>query len=166
MENPFHAATAELISPQDAETELRRHIPATQQNWTSDDYVEMTWYAPTIRFYTARPTLAPDEKGTAYPGWAMTAMGGIPETIDPTITATGKMIAGMVLDLVTSPEVLAEAKAEFDAEKRRRGSVAPLLPADFSAPTDFRWPEYIGAGKARAWWIPVSEESWNTADGN
>jgi aminobenzoyl-glutamate utilization protein B len=166
MDNPFHPATAELITPQEAEAELRRHIPATQQNWTSDDYVEMTWYAPTIRFYTARPTLAPDEKGTAYPGWAMTAMGGIPETIDPTITATGKMIAGMVLDLLTSPDVLAEAKAEFDAEKRRRGAVAPLLPADFSAPTDFRWPEYIGQGKARGWWIPVSEESWNTAGGN
>ena len=81
-------------------------------------------------------------------------------------SVAAKMIAGMVLDLLTSPDVLAEAKAEFDAEKRRRGAVAPLLPADFSAPTDFRWPEYIGEGKARSWWIPVSEESWNTAGGN
>ena len=73
------------------------------------------------------------------------------------------MIAGMVLDLVTQPELLAEAKAEFESEKVRRGSVAPLLPAEFTAPTDFRWPEYIGEGKARDWWIPVSEEAWNTA---
>jgi hypothetical protein len=27
-------------------------------------------------------------------------------------------------------------------------------------------PEYIGEGKARDWWIPVSEEVWNTAAGN
>lgn len=160
-EDPFHPATGQLITPQDAEAELRRHIPATQQNWTSDDYVEMTWYAPTIRFYTARPTLAPDPNGSAYPGWAMTALGGIRETIDPTIVATGKMIAGMVLDLVTSPEVLAEAAAEFELEKARRGSLPPLLPADFTAPTDFRWPQYNGSGDDRSWWIPVAEEPWN-----
>lgn len=71
----------------------------------------------------------------------------------------------MVLDLLTSPETLAEAKAEFEAEKIRRGSVAPLLPAGFSAPIDFRWPEYIGEGEERRWWIPVSEEPWNTAAG-
>ena len=48
------------------------------------------------------------------------------------------MIAGMVLDRVTQPDLLAVAKAEFEAEEIRRGSVAPLLPAEFTAPTDFR----------------------------
>lgn len=163
MADPFHDATGNLITPQDAEAELRRHIPATQLNWTSDDYTEMTWYAPTIRFYTARPTLAPDPNGSAYPGWAMTALGGIPETIDPTIIATGKMIAGMVLDLITSPEVLAEAAAEFELEKAKRGDIPPLLPADFSAPVDFRWPQYHRTGDDRSWWIPVSGEPWDTS---
>jgi aminobenzoyl-glutamate utilization protein B len=163
MDNPFHPATAAIISPQKAEAELRRHVPSTQQNWTSDDYVEMTWYAPTIRFYTARPTLTPPPNGKPYPGWAMTALGGIPETIDPTIQTTGKMIAGMVLDLLTSPLVLAKAKEEFEAEKTRRGAIPPLLPVDFTAPTDFRWPSYTGHGADRDWWIPVSEEPWNAA---
>jgi aminobenzoyl-glutamate utilization protein B len=73
------------------------------------------------------------------------------------------MIAGMVLDRVTQPDLLAVAKAEFEAEEIRRGSVAPLLPAEFTAPTDFRWPEYIGEGKARDWWILLSEEVWSMA---
>ena len=37
---------------------LRESMPAWQRNWTSDDYVEMTWYAPTVRLYIARPMLA------------------------------------------------------------------------------------------------------------
>ncbi len=163
MDDPFHPATKRTIAPLEAEAELRRHIPAAQLNWTSDDYVEMTWYAPTIRFYTARPTLAPDPDGKAYPGWAMTALGGIPDTIDPTIIATGTMIAGMVIDLVTSPERLAQAWDEFQAEKERRGNLLPMLPKEFTAPVDLRWPEYHGTGNQRRWWIPVSEEPWNKA---
>ena len=37
---------------------LREQMPAWQTHWTSDDYVEMSWYAPTVRLYVARPMLA------------------------------------------------------------------------------------------------------------
>lgn len=73
---------------------------------------------------------------------------------------------GSLFDAASQRRHASGQQAEFDTEKRRRGAVAPLLPADFSAPTDFRWPEYIGEGNAREWWIPVSEEAWNTAGGN
>lgn len=159
MAQPFHPAILATIDPRAAEVELRRHIPATQRNWTSDDYVEMTWYAPTIRFYTARPTLAAPA-GKAYPGWAMTALGGIACTIDPTIVASGKMVAGMVLDLITSPEVLARAAEEWRAEKTRNGNLPPLLPESFTAPTEFHWPQYYGRGKERVWCLAGSSEPW------
>jgi aminobenzoyl-glutamate utilization protein B len=33
--------------------------------------------------------------------------------------------------------------------------VAPLLPRDFHAPVDLRWPEYIETVRGREWWIPT-----------
>lgn len=138
LERPFLPETERLIAPQDAEALLRRHIPAEQRNWTSDDYVEMTHYAPTVRFYVARPALASTPGQAPYPSWAMNALGGIPDAIWPTIDVAGKTIAGTFLDLLGSPDVLAQARAEFEA---RRASEPPsLLPADFVAPIDLPWP--------------------------
>ncbi len=59
MEKPFLDECEALISPQDAEAALREHLAPWQKNWTSDDYVEMTHYAPTVRFYVSRPALKP-----------------------------------------------------------------------------------------------------------
>jgi aminobenzoyl-glutamate utilization protein B len=67
-------------------------------------------------------------------------MGGIPATIDPTIETAGKTIAGTFLRLLTSPDELAAARAEFD-ERTAADPMPPLLPADFAAPTDLPWPE-------------------------
>lgn len=139
MERPFLDECEQLISPQDAEVRLREMMPAWQRNWTSDDYVEMTHYAPTVRFYVSRPALKPDAS-TPYPAWTMNAMGGIPATIDPTIEAAGKTIAGTFLRLLTSPDELAAARAEFD-ERTAADPMPPLLPADFVAPTELPWPE-------------------------
>ena len=85
MEKPFLDECESLISPQDAEQALREHLAPWQKNWTSDDYVEMTHYAPTVRFYISRPALKPAPGKGAYPGWVMNALGGIPAAIDPTI---------------------------------------------------------------------------------
>lgn len=141
MEKPFLAATEELIEPQEAERILREQMPAWQRNWTSDDYVEMSHYAPLVRFYIARPTLAPSGDGRPYPPWAMNALGGIPSTITPTIETAGKTIAGTFLDLLQRPKLLSDAKSEFD---RRVGAepMPPLLPDDFAAPVDLPWPDY------------------------
>ena len=58
-QRPFLAECEALVEPQEAERRLRESMPAWQRHWTSDDYVEMSWYAPTVRVYVARPVLAP-----------------------------------------------------------------------------------------------------------
>ena len=150
MERPFLAETEQLISPVEAERALREHMPAWQQNWTSDDYVEMTHYAPTVRFYVSRPALQPVPGRGAYPAWVMNALGGIPETIRPTIDVAGKTVAGTFLDLLTKPKVLAAAKREFD-ERTAANPMPPLLDPDFAPPVDLPWPDYHEHGDVRTW---------------
>ena len=158
MDRPFLPETEQLIAPWDAEAALRRHLAPTQRNWTSDDYTEMTWYAPTVRFYVARPALRLPPGRAGYPAWVMNAMGGIPATIDPTIITTGKVVAGTLLDLLRQPDVLAAARAEHVERIAEYGSTPPLLPADFTAPVDYRWPEYIDTARGPGWWIPDNPE--------
>ncbi|WP_435743122.1 hypothetical protein [Nocardioides sp. SYSU DS0663] len=157
-EQPFLAETTQTIAPWDAEALLRRHLPPEQRNWTSDDYVEMTWYAPTARFYIARPTLAPVEGSAGHPPWVMNALGGIPATIDPTIVTAATVIAGTTLDLFRSPETLEKAAAEHRDRKAAAGDIPALLPTDFVAPTQLRWPEYVTTARGREWWIPTTHE--------
>ena len=57
MGEPFLPECERLIDPIEAEAILRRDLPPSQINSTSDDYTEMTWHAPTSRYYIARPTL-------------------------------------------------------------------------------------------------------------
>lgn len=147
---PFLPETEQLIEPQEAERILREQMPAWQRNWTSDDYVEMSHYAPLVRFYVSRPTLAPVEGGGQYPSWVMNALGGIPATIAPTIVIAGKTIAGTFLDLFSSPEILSNATAEF-TQRREAEPSAALLPADFEAPIDLPWPDYSSHGDQRSW---------------
>ncbi|MGO1434100.1 MAG: amidohydrolase [Canibacter sp.] len=149
-EKPFLAETEQLIEPQEAERQLREHMPAWQTNWTSDDYVEMSHYAPLVRFYISRPALAPVPGENQFPSWVMNAMGGIPETIAPTIETAGKTIAGTFVDLLTKPEVLAEAKREFD-ERVAADPMPALLPKDSEAPIDLPWPDYSGTEEHRHW---------------
>ena len=61
MDEPFIDECEKLISPQEAEAILRRDLPPSQINSTSDDYTDMTWHAPTARFYVARPALKAPE---------------------------------------------------------------------------------------------------------
>ena len=49
MARPFLPAIEELVSPEEAERRLRAEIPAWQTHYTSDDYTDMTWHAPTLR---------------------------------------------------------------------------------------------------------------------
>jgi aminobenzoyl-glutamate utilization protein B len=133
-------------------------MPPSQANSTSDDYTEYCWHCPTVRFYIARPMLkAPP--GFAYPAWAMNALGGIRASIDPMIRTAAKVVGATIVDLMSDRDLLARAKAEF--EERTGGGVggsrwiAPLLPADFRVPVDFRWPEYITTQRGAEWWIPT-----------
>ena len=159
MDNPFPEVYTQLTPPQEFEAATRSLLPAWQRNFTSDDYTEYTWHAPTVRIYTGRPTLAPPHAGYEYPAWAYNAMSGVAAVIDPGMFLASKTIAGTALDLLTQPEELARAKAEF--EQRTGGGVggstwvAPLLPAHFQPPIDLRWPEYVTTARGTEWWIPT-----------
>ena len=151
-EDPFIPECSALLDPQEAEAILRRDLPPGQLNSTSDDYTDMTWHAPTARFYMARPAL----RGGPFPPWAMNALGGIPASIDPTVQAAAKTLACAALRLLEDKHARDAARAEFEA--RTGGGVggtdwmAPLC--DYPAPVDFPWPEYVETVRGRHWHIP------------
>jgi aminobenzoyl-glutamate utilization protein B len=159
MEDPFIESGQRLMTPQEYEAWLRRGIPPWQLNFTSDDYVEYTWHAPTVRLFTGRPRLKPPQPDFEYPAWAYNALGGVASCIDPMMFTAGKTIAATLVDLLLQPDELAKARAEF--EDRTGGGVggsrwvAPLLPPDFAPPVDLRWPEYVVTPRGEEWWIPT-----------
>ena len=114
------------MPPQEAERRLRRDLPSWQTHYTSDDYTDMTWFAPTVRFYVGRAVLkAPP--GFAYPEWALNALGGIPATIDPTVETAGKTIAGTIIDLMTDRRALARAQGGVPYTEGAGGGPAPVV---------------------------------------
>jgi aminobenzoyl-glutamate utilization protein B len=157
MDKPFIDEMEQLIAPQVAEAILRRDLPPSQLNSTSDDYTDMSWHAPLARFYIARPALkAP--AGYRYPGWVMNALGGIPATIDPMVETAAKVLALSALRLL---EDEAARKAAMEEFKIRTGGgvggsqwIAPLC--DYDPPIHFRWPEYVTTARGREWWIPTA----------
>ncbi len=159
MENPIPEVYTRLTTPQQYEADTRSLLPSWQKNFTSDDYVDYTWHAPTVRLFTGRPMLAAPEPGYHYPNWAYLALGGIAGLIDPGMLLASKTIAATALDLLTMPDELAKTKTEFD--ERTGGGVggsnwvAPLLPEDFFPPIDLRWPEYISTPRGEEWWLPT-----------
>lgn len=150
-EDPLIEACGQLIAPQDAEAILRDSLPPEQSNSTSDDYTDMSWHAPLARFYVARPAL----KGGPYPAWAMNALGGMSETIDPMVETAAKILARGALRVLTDGALRERAWAEFDA--RTGGGVggadwiAPL--AGYAPPLDFAWPEYVETVRGRHWHV-------------
>jgi aminobenzoyl-glutamate utilization protein B len=160
MEDPFTDGCQRLLTTEEGEAAIRRLLPEWQTHYSSDDYVEYTWHAPSARVRTAKAVLRPVE-GARYPRWAALALAGNRGTIDPAIFTGGKVIAGCLIDLLTKPELLAKAKAEFD--ERTGGGIGgtkwvpPLLPADLAPPLDIRWPEYVETPRGREWWIPTPD---------
>ena len=94
MAEPFPAVYERLTPPQEYEANLRTLLPEWQRNFTSDDYVEYTWHAPTVRLFTGRPQLKPPHAGYEYPTWAYNAMGGLLLLVIPTNVL---LIAGLGL---------------------------------------------------------------------
>jgi aminobenzoyl-glutamate utilization protein B len=159
IREPFLSECEELVAPEVAEAILRRDLPPSQLNSTSDDYTEMTWHTPTARLYVARPALKAPQ-GFLYPGWVMNALGGIAATIDPMVLCAAKTVALAALRLLEDAKVRHEARREF-VERTGGGIggsrwIAPLC--DYPAPIDFRWPEYITTHRGRDWWIPARPE--------
>lgn len=162
MEDPYLDEIEALTPPEEAEEELRKILPSWQKNFTSDDYTEYCWHAPTVRLYIGRPALkAPT--GYAYPDWVMNALGGIRECIDPMITSASRTVGMTIIDLLTKPELLKEARDEF-TERTGGGIngtewVPPLC--DYEPPIHYRWPEYVTTERGKNHWvIPTKNEKY------
>jgi aminobenzoyl-glutamate utilization protein B len=150
MQDPFIPELSTLLAPQEAEALLRQDLAPSQTHATSDDYTDMTWHAPTARFYVARPALKA-HKGKVYPAWVMNALGGIPETIDPMVQTAAQILALSALRLLEDKTARDDAMSEFET-RRAQDPIPPLC--DYTPPIHFRWPEYITTPRGRDWWIP------------
>lgn len=162
LDKPFLEEVETLISPEEAERKLRETLPAWQKNFTSDDYTEYCWHAPTVRLYIGRPALKSPKPGYAYPTWVMNALGGIRECIDPMIMSASKTVGMTIIDLLTNAELLQEAKNEF--YERTGGGIhgtnwqEPLC--DYEPPINYRWPEYVTTRRGVEQWV-IPAESGN-----
>lgn len=116
MDEPILVEMTDLCSPEEGEAQLRAILPPWQLNYTSDDYVDWTWHTPTVRLIVGRCTLKAPE-GYTYPDWSWNALGGHA----PTIMCAAKVIGATVVDLLTDPRRLQEARAEF--EERTGGGI-------------------------------------------
>ena len=158
MERPFLDECERLIAPEEAERILRRDLPPSQANSTSDDYTDMCWHAPTARFYVARPGAQRRQPASAIPPGSLNALGGIALTIDPMVVTAAKTVALTALRLLEDEAAREAAQREF--VERTGGGVggskwiAPLC--DYPPPIDFRWPEYVTTPRGREWWIPTT----------
>ena len=155
MGAPFLPMISELIDPEEAERQVRATLPPSQRHFTSDDYTEYCWHAPTVRLYLGRPALqAPP--GYAYPAWAMNALGGHPPCIDPMTQVAAEVVAMTALDCLGDTGVLEAAQAEFrDRTGGGIGGATWLAPlCDYAPPLNFRWPEYVTTARGTDWVIP------------
>ncbi len=164
-EDPFMPECSTLHHPLEVDKLYKKNLPPWQKNTMSDDYTEYTWHAPTSRLLVGRCMIdrVDESQKHVYPMWAWNALGGKRECIDPTIFTAGKTIAYTILDLMTSKEILAKAKAEFN--ERTGGGIGgtkwlpPLMDKNQKPPFDFRWPEYITTERAENdWGIPYNPE--------
>jgi len=159
MSDPFLPMISELIDPEEAEARIRATLPPSQRHFTSDDYTEYCWHAPTVRLYLGRPAMTAPQ-GFAYPAWAMNALGGHGPSIDPMTEVAAQVVAMTALDCLGDTGLLEAAQAEF--RDRTGGGIggsnwlAPLC--DYAPPLDFRWPEYVTTARGTDWVIPTSAE--------
>ena len=70
-------AFTSLTDPKEYEADTRKLLPEWQKNFTSDDYTDYTWHAPTVRVFTGRPVLRTPYHGYEYPNWAYNAIRAI-----------------------------------------------------------------------------------------
>jgi len=156
---PFAEILEQLVDPRDGEAALRAQLPSWQKNYTSDDYTDYTWHAPTVRLYVGRPAIKNPAPGVRVPHWCHCALGGVPAAMDPMFLTAGKVIALTGLELLTDAAALARCRAEFD--ERTGGGIGgakwlpPLLGKDYPAPVHYPWPEYVETARGSEWMLPT-----------
>jgi aminobenzoyl-glutamate utilization protein B len=153
--DPFIEMAHVITPPEEWDALQQAALPPWQQCVGADDYTEYTWHTPTVRFHTAKPTLKV-EPGLEH--WANNSMNGLPAAIDPSWVYAGQAIALTALDLIEEPAALAAVREEF---LRRRDEAdpryqQPLLPADFTAPADLPWPQYVQTERGYEWCLPTT----------
>lgn len=102
----------------------------------SDDSTEFSWYAPTARLYvnfSLKPY--PDY---VYPWWVRSALYSKSPCHKMGVVAS-KALALSVVELLTKPSELQEAKREFDS----RPKIPIRVPEGLKPPVDLKWPEWI-----------------------
>jgi len=155
MEDPLTQACQEIAPIDASDRRVRYNFPAWVETQGSDDYVDYQWTAPSTRLYTANAVLRNPDPNKPLPAWTRYAMNGYSPCVDPGIITAAKTIGTTIVDLLTNPEGLAKAKAEF-VERTGGGIggskwVSPLLPKDFYPPIDLPWPEYVTTQRGFEW---------------
>jgi len=155
VEDPFTRECQEVQPIGGPDEATRRDFPSWVTTQGSDDYVEYQWTAPSTRLYTANATLRLPDPEAVVPSWARYALNGYSPCIDPGIVTAAKTIGATIVDLLTHPDELAKARAEF-VERTGGGVggskwVAPLLPRDFYPPINLPWPEYVTTQRGFEW---------------
>ncbi len=100
------------------------YTEAEAQGYSSTDVGDVSWVCPTAQFLTA--TFA---KGTPPHTWQMVAQGKLPQAHKMTRYAA-KVIAAGVVELMTSPELLARAQEEF--RQRVGAGYEPPIPKEIT----------------------------------
>jgi len=95
----------------------------------STDVADVSWQAPTVEFSTAAWVL-----GTPGHSWQVTAQSGVGLGHKSLIFAS-KVMASTVIDLMTNPDLLNEAKEEFKRRLRGR-KYTPPIPPEMKPPLD------------------------------
>jgi len=116
----------------------------------ADDVNEFTWHAPSVRLYMSKSLRSP--LGFSYPRWVISALCGMGATHSMGETAA-KVIATTAVELLTNPELLKQAKAEFERRKKMHNE-EPLIPRSLKPPIGLRWPEWVDRPGSE-WWIPA-----------
>ena len=112
----------------------------------ADDVNEFTWHAPTARLYVSKAMV----RGFRYPRWVESALCGMGATHRMGETVA-KVLAASAVDLITKPEALKTAGAEFN-RRRAEHWEKPLMPAGLKPPVSLRWPEWVDRPGSE-WWI-------------
>ncbi len=87
--------------------------------------------------------------------WVRYALNGFSPCVDPGVTVASKTLGITIVDLLTNPYELSQAKSEFI--ERTGGGIGgskwipPLLAKDFYPPVDLPWPEYINTQRGFEW---------------
>jgi aminobenzoyl-glutamate utilization protein B len=154
MDEPLLGMMGELTTPAEGEALLRGEMPPWQKSYTSDDYTEYTWHAPTVRLYVGRCLLEAPRPGYEYPAWVYNALGGYPATIDPTVVCAAKTVGATIVDLIERPDALERARTEFRDRTGGGIGTAGFRSPEGPAPIDTAGPSTT---------TPRGEEWWDSA---